>query len=590
MASIRLDEAQMVEARSEEASAPGSRTIRDIISGIGKRRRGKPMPSTVRQRAQQRKRRRSNNDEEPAPTPPTPTPPPPPRTEENVVAPQLKVDANGNIVIDRSSLIISAAADEEQSAVNVTAVEDYQNTKHITSASFSKREVAIKWETEETEQFYLALQKYGCDFSVMEATFEGRTRRQLKLKFKREERDNPKVVDAALAGRFELSMLTNDKASGDEGEEPTRRTTRRSRSVKKRGRGGRNDANARNERIATRSSPVATAVDSGTVEVAQQSEGSQIEKGPGSVVEKANAADKSASASAEATANTAVAEANRPPNVPQPVGDSALQVENVVEGAKSANGSKEEQPYAARTSLNPAEAEISKNVDVAAGSGGKALEKPKPVAAKTVIMPAAAPVVSMSPRPPTGSTAEALENSNVEAAPGTKSPSNAAPAKETTPATKTTPATEITSTKETTPTAETLPTNGSTRAKETAAAKENIPLAEAEASRQKGPCKEPEGGKESEEPKNTPDNNNGAVNDESDTERVMSPKFELDSDDEAVEDSASKKNAEDTNEKEGPAEVVLGKLTDDVPEDEDDMVGVYDDGSDSWGESDGSEY
>lgn len=177
------------------------------------------MPSTVKRKEERKRRRRALARGEPDPNPELDTEKPPEasvpepeeaeKTDDNAVAPQLKVDEHGNIVIDQTSLIISAATAGAGDAPNsaVTSFENYQHTRHITSATFSKRESSTKWEMPETERFFEALQKFGCDFSLIEASFQGRSRRQLKLKFKREERENPDCVDAALAGTFVSTML-----------------------------------------------------------------------------------------------------------------------------------------------------------------------------------------------------------------------------------------------------------------------------------------------------------------------------------------------------------------------------------------------
>lgn len=215
------------------ASSVRDRTVKDIISGLKRRRGAKPMPSTVQRAAERRKRRRreaqglppeeateesgrrqgpvaqqpneqeaeeaegenkdgddgDDGDDEEG------------EEEEDVVAPQMKIDEDGNIVIDQASLVVSAgtATNAEMDRGAVT-VENHAFSNHITSATYSKRESATKWESEETDRFYEALRKFGTDFSLMESSFPKRSRRQLKLKFKREEKEFPQRVDQALNG------------------------------------------------------------------------------------------------------------------------------------------------------------------------------------------------------------------------------------------------------------------------------------------------------------------------------------------------------------------------------------------------------
>ncbi|CAN8073924.1 unnamed protein product [Agarophyton chilense] len=167
------------------------------------------MPSTARRNEQRRQRRRMSSQEPQPPPLEPPAPqtvsasPPPPEEEEPhtaVVAPQLTLDENGNIVVDSASLVVSAGTvtNAEVEGGDVTTFENHEYTKHITSATFSKRQNSSKWIAEETDRFYQCLRKYGTDFLLMESDFPTRSRRQLKLKFKREERDNPCRIDRAL--------------------------------------------------------------------------------------------------------------------------------------------------------------------------------------------------------------------------------------------------------------------------------------------------------------------------------------------------------------------------------------------------------
>lgn len=203
------------------------RTVKDIIAGMRKRRGAKQMPSTVLRNEERRKRRRreaqglppEENTEEVGSTHELSQE----QTqeagngeaenggenasgeeeeeEEDVVAPQVTIDEDGNIVIDQASLVVSAGTTTNAEADRVAVtVENHAFSNHITSATYSKRESALRWSGIETDQFYEALRKFGTDFSLMESSFPKRSRRQLKLKFKREERECPDRIDRALNG------------------------------------------------------------------------------------------------------------------------------------------------------------------------------------------------------------------------------------------------------------------------------------------------------------------------------------------------------------------------------------------------------
>ena len=64
--------------------------------------------------------------------------------------------------------------------------------------SFLRRRKSFRWGLEETRSFYKALRQVGTEFSLMQSFFPGRTRKQLKAKFQKEERAHPELVKKAL--------------------------------------------------------------------------------------------------------------------------------------------------------------------------------------------------------------------------------------------------------------------------------------------------------------------------------------------------------------------------------------------------------
>lgn len=58
--------------------------------------------------------------------------------------------------------------------------------------------MSVKWTDKETEQFYEALRVYGTDFTMMLTVFSNRTQRQIKNKYKKEDRNNPSRVTRAI--------------------------------------------------------------------------------------------------------------------------------------------------------------------------------------------------------------------------------------------------------------------------------------------------------------------------------------------------------------------------------------------------------
>lgn len=262
------DDAQDDGPEAEELRRRRSMTVKEILSGMqGRKRAGIPMPSTVKRKEERRKRRREerqralgltpNNSSTPAasgnapPSEPTalaaqdassqlaPSPsagngngggedddddddddatP----AEPTVVAPKVTIDADGNIVIDQASLVVSATDIQPLSSENpdVVTVEANDLTKHITSASYAKRDTAQRWTKTDTDKFFEALSRFGTDFSLVEHVFPTRSRRQIKQKFKREERDNPARVEECLKSRSRMNIPDVRREFGLKGDPP----------------------------------------------------------------------------------------------------------------------------------------------------------------------------------------------------------------------------------------------------------------------------------------------------------------------------------------------------------------------------------
>lgn len=138
-------------------------------------------------------------------------------TGNGVAAPKVMLDENGNIVIDKSSLVVSTGSvvNPEVEATAVTRVENNKFGSNITSASFKKKERAVKWLPSETARFYEGLKLFGTDFSMIEKMLPGRSRRVIKLKFKREEKAFPIKIEQALHGpRKQVNLTEFRKEAG----------------------------------------------------------------------------------------------------------------------------------------------------------------------------------------------------------------------------------------------------------------------------------------------------------------------------------------------------------------------------------------
>lgn len=68
----------------------------------------------------------------------------------------------------------------------------------IASGFYKRTKRTRDWPADETIKFYRCLHTIGTDFSLMLTLFPKRTRRDLKLKFKREEKYNLSLINKAL--------------------------------------------------------------------------------------------------------------------------------------------------------------------------------------------------------------------------------------------------------------------------------------------------------------------------------------------------------------------------------------------------------
>ncbi|XP_032519444.2 uncharacterized protein LOC116771661 [Danaus plexippus] len=116
--------------------------------------------------------------------------------------PQIKLGPNGTIMIDEESLVIK----QTESDRKVSSVV-HEGSWSKSSGYKAKHLRSRDWSSAETVRFYRALAVIGTDFSLMAPLFPDRTRRELKFKFKKEERMNGAQVDKALRSTIEWDVL-----------------------------------------------------------------------------------------------------------------------------------------------------------------------------------------------------------------------------------------------------------------------------------------------------------------------------------------------------------------------------------------------
>ncbi|XP_071453776.1 uncharacterized protein Bdp1 [Hetaerina americana] len=114
-------------------------------------------------------------------------------------APRVKVGPDGELIVDEQSLVIATTGLKEGLEDLEKGPALVESSSFTNYATYSKRSKGLEWSENETLRFYRALNVVGTDFSVMQnVLFPNRSRRDLKNKFKREERRNSSLIEKAL--------------------------------------------------------------------------------------------------------------------------------------------------------------------------------------------------------------------------------------------------------------------------------------------------------------------------------------------------------------------------------------------------------
>jgi len=113
--------------------------------------------------------------------------------------PQLRI-VDGQIVVDESTLQVDRHKNAEKDRGEMREIEENDFSRVITSGTYMKRERAQLWDHAGNDLFYKGLRMFGTDFEMIAKMFPHRNRRQIKLKFNKEEKDNPHRINKALMG------------------------------------------------------------------------------------------------------------------------------------------------------------------------------------------------------------------------------------------------------------------------------------------------------------------------------------------------------------------------------------------------------
>ncbi|CAF4806172.1 unnamed protein product [Pieris macdunnoughi] len=122
--------------------------------------------------------------------------------QESAPAPQIKLGPNGEIILDESSLVIKQTQIQKISSIV------REGAWMPSQGKYKRGPRTANWSAPETVRFYRALAAIGTDFTLMAPLFPDRSRKDLKLKFKKEEKINGEQIDKALRCRFSWDAMS----------------------------------------------------------------------------------------------------------------------------------------------------------------------------------------------------------------------------------------------------------------------------------------------------------------------------------------------------------------------------------------------
>ncbi|MES1919250.1 hypothetical protein MHBO_001110 [Bonamia ostreae] len=119
---------------------------------------------------------------------------------EKIDGPRMKI-VEGQIVIDEESLYLKSTP-KERSEYNVSQ-DKISNPR--------KRKKRVRWTENDTEKFFNSLRLLGTNFSAIARLFPERNRKDIKNKYKKEERAQPEKIDFILRNPLPICFFLSNK-------------------------------------------------------------------------------------------------------------------------------------------------------------------------------------------------------------------------------------------------------------------------------------------------------------------------------------------------------------------------------------------
>jgi len=115
------------------------------------------------------------------------------------------------MVLDEESRTIRKVEEEQDQQQEIIESDLTQFTNARTYRSAAKKRRPSPWTDEQTEEFYQLLRKWGGNFEVISRALPGRTRKDIKSKFLKEDKRNPTRMTRVLRESTTMSETQVDE-------------------------------------------------------------------------------------------------------------------------------------------------------------------------------------------------------------------------------------------------------------------------------------------------------------------------------------------------------------------------------------------
>eukprot|EP01029_Cantina_marsupialis_P028210 TRINITY_DN775864_c0_g1_i1.p1 TRINITY_DN775864_c0_g1~~TRINITY_DN775864_c0_g1_i1.p1 ORF type:complete len:284 (-),score=105.46 TRINITY_DN775864_c0_g1_i1:146-997(-) len=132
--------------------------------------------------------------------------------------PRLRL-VNGKMVVDQDSLKVTTDIRDSIFSGDMSVVHE-TGKMHVNALSFRKVGNRSKWTIEETKQLYRCLRQCGTDFAMIAQLIPTKSRKQIRMKFKKEEKEHPRLVGRALKCKAALDETEFTEAPAEDRHAP----------------------------------------------------------------------------------------------------------------------------------------------------------------------------------------------------------------------------------------------------------------------------------------------------------------------------------------------------------------------------------